>query len=78
MSGLLTSEMSAYKAGYGNMYCIIKEVSYAVILPKTRTGAGNESARCNSKGDKRKDPLDAGSRDTWYLRQADEKNKTEI
>jgi hypothetical protein len=46
MSGLLTSEMSAYKAGYGNMSCINeKEVDYAGILPKTRTGAGNESTR---------------------------------
>ena len=68
MSGLLTNEMSAFKAGYGNMLNLTMEVKYAGILFKTRTGAGNEGSGSDLKGNKRTDPLDGSGRDTRYYR----------
>ena len=50
MSGLLTNEMSAFKAGGDNMLRLTKGVKDADILSRTRTGAGNESTRGNPKG----------------------------
>ena len=78
MSGLLTSEMSAYKAGYGNMLSIKREVDYASILPKTRTGAGNEDTGSNLTSNKRADTLDGGSRDTGYISEANETMEGEV
>jgi len=71
MSCSLTNEMSAFKAGYGNMFGLIREVSHANILSTTRTGAGNEDSRGDLKGDIRTNPLVPGSRDTRAIMQAD-------
>ena len=57
MSYSLTSEMSAFKAGYGNMLSLTMEVKHAGILSKTRTGAGNEGAGCDLKGHSQEDPM---------------------
>jgi hypothetical protein len=72
MSGLLTSEMSAYKAGYDNMIHLKWEVYNENILSKTRTGAGNEDTRGNFAGSKRANSLDGSSGDIGHNRQADE------
>ena len=85
MSGYLTNEMSAFKAGRDNMFGLIlkdrlsyplrkgliKEVGHANILSTTRTGAGDEDARGGLKGNIRTNPLVSGSRDTRAVRQAD-------
>ncbi len=71
MSCFLTNEMSACKAGYGNMFGLIREVSHANILSTTRTGAGNEDAGSDLEGDIRANPLVPGSRDTRAIMQAD-------
>ena len=55
MSCSLTNEMSAFKAGHGNILGLTGEVSHASILPKTRTGAGNEGTGGNLKGNIRPD-----------------------
>jgi len=70
MSGLLNSEMSAFKAGCGNMFTPTKEAGYANILPKTRTGAGYEDAGSDLAGNERANSLDSGSRDIRHIRQA--------
>lgn len=56
----LTNEVSAYKAGYGNMFDLIKEVSHANMLSKTRTGAGNEDAGSDPKANIRALEMAAG------------------
>ena len=73
MSGLLTNEMSALKSGCGNMFHQnLKEARDGNILPKARTGAGNEGARGNLKGNKWPNPLGRGGRDSRHNRQTDE------
>ena len=67
MPAFLTNEMSAYKSGCGNMFFVTREVGYANILPKARTGAGNEGARGNLKGSKWADSLVPGSRNIGYI-----------
>lgn len=51
MTAFLTNEVSAYKAGYGNMFQkITREVRYEDILSKAGIGAGYEAARGNFNG----------------------------
>ena len=57
MSALLTNEVSAFKAGDGNMFHLNWEVYNENILPKIRTGAGNEGTRSDIKGNKWTDSL---------------------
>lgn len=74
MSASLTNEMSALKSGCGNMFHRnLKEVADGIILSSTRTGAGNEGARGNLKGNGGQDPLVSGSRDIRHILPADEK-----
>ena len=78
MSCLLTNEMSAFKAGHGNMLNLTMEVSYANILSQTRTGAGNEGAGSNPKGNKRTDTLAGSGRDIGHYMPADEEMEEKI
>ena len=51
MTAFLTSEVSACKAGYDNMFHkVTREVKYEDILSKTSIGAGYEVARGNFDG----------------------------
>ena len=70
--------MSAFKTGHGNMLNLTMEVSYAGILSRTRTGAGNEGAGSDLKGNKRTDPLAGSGRGTGHYRPADEKVEEKI